>query len=137
MYIFITKLGINSAVCIMCIDNIWRENLPLLLLDFYELIAIVATRGRYGCTIAMSHTEINKTGSQWSLTFNQCLSISWPLTCVFHVPCMRTPEIIDMHKDVSDKYIARDGHPEKKCPSWKHLYFYRTYHINSTFYFIK
>ena len=101
----------------MCIDDIWWENLPLLVLNFYELIAIVATSGRYGCTIVMSHTEINKTVSQWSLTFNQCFSISWPLTCVFHVSCMCTPEIIDMHRDVCDvAVILKKGvHLEKIC----------------------
>ena len=31
--------------------------------------------GRYGCTIVMSHIEINKAVSQWLLTFNLCVSI--------------------------------------------------------------
>ena len=58
--------------------------------------------GRYGCTIVMSYIEINKAVSQWLLTFNQCVSVTWPLTCAFHIPCMHTPEIIDMHRGVCD-----------------------------------
>ena len=59
--------------------------------------------GRYGCTIVMSHIEINKAVSQWLLTFNLCVSVTWPLTCAFHIPCTHTPEIIDMHRGVCDK----------------------------------
>ena len=58
--------------------------------------------GRYGCTIVMSYIEINKTVSQWLLTFNLCVSATWPLTCAFHIPCMHTPEIIDMHRGMCD-----------------------------------
>ena len=58
--------------------------------------------GRYGCTIVMSYTEINKAVSQWLLTFNLCVSVTWPLTCAFHIPCTHTPEIIDMHRGVCD-----------------------------------
>ena len=58
--------------------------------------------GRYGCTIVMSYIEINKAVSQWLLTFNLCVSITWPLTCAFHIPCTHTPEIIDMHRGVCD-----------------------------------
>ena len=58
--------------------------------------------GRYGCTIVMSYIEINKAVSQWLLTFNLCVSVTWPLTCAFHIPCTHTPEIIDMHRGVCD-----------------------------------
>ena len=60
--------------------------------------------GRYGCTIVMSYIEINKAVSQWLLTFNLCVSVTWPLTCAFHIPCTHTPEIIDMHRGMCDKY---------------------------------
>ena len=60
--------------------------------------------GRYGCTIVMSCIEINKAVSQWLLTFNLCVSVTWPLTCAFHIPCTHTPEIIDMHRGVCDNY---------------------------------
>ena len=59
--------------------------------------------GRYGCTIVMSYIEINKAVSQWLLTFNLCVSATWPLTCAFHIPCTHTPEIIDMHRGMCDK----------------------------------
>ena len=62
--------------------------------------------GRYGCTIVMSHIEINKAVSQWLLTFNLCVSVTWPLTCAFHIPCTHTPEIIDMHRGVCDNSIT-------------------------------
>ena len=58
--------------------------------------------GRYGCTIVMSYIEINKVVSQWLLTFNLCVSVTWPLTCAFHIPCTHTPEIIDMHRGMCD-----------------------------------
>ena len=58
--------------------------------------------GRYGCTIVMSYIEINKAVSQWLLTINLCVSVTWPLTCAFHIPCAHTPEIIDMHRGVCD-----------------------------------
>ena len=60
---------------------------------------------RYGCTIVMSYIEINKAVSQWLLTFNLCVSATWPLTCAFHIPCMHTPEIIDMHRGMCDNHI--------------------------------
>ena len=63
--------------------------------------------GRYGCPIVMSYIEINKAVSQWLLTFNLCISLTWPLTCAFHIPCTHTPEIIDMHRGVCDKNISR------------------------------
>ena len=58
--------------------------------------------GRYGCTIVISYIEINKAVSQWLLPFNLCVSVTWPLTCAFHIPCAHTPEIIDMHRGVCD-----------------------------------
>ena len=61
--------------------------------------------GRYGCTIVMSYIEINKAVSQWLLTFNLCVSVTWPLTCAFHIPCTHTPEIIDMHRGMCDKFM--------------------------------
>ena len=63
--------------------------------------------GRYGCTIVMSYIEINKAVSQWLLTFNLCVSVTWPLTCAFHIPCTHTPEIIDMHRGVCDNIVKR------------------------------
>ena len=62
--------------------------------------------GRYGCTIVMSYIEINKAVSQWLLTFNLYVSVTWPLTCAFHIPCTHTPEIIDMHRGMCDKVNA-------------------------------
>ena len=59
--------------------------------------------GRYGCTIVMSYIEINKAVSQWLLTFNLCVSVTWPLTCAFHIPCTHTPEIIDINRGMCDK----------------------------------
>ena len=64
----------------------------------------VCNNGRYGCTIVMSYIEINKAVSQWLLTFNLCVSVTWPLTCAFHIPCMHTPEIIDMQRGVCDNW---------------------------------
>ena len=61
--------------------------------------------GSYGCTIVMSYIEINKAVSQWLLTFNLCVSVTWPLTCAFHIPCTHTPEIIDMHRGVCDRNL--------------------------------
>ena len=58
--------------------------------------------GHYGCTIVMSYIEINKAVSQWLLTFNLCVSVTWPLTCAFHMPCTHTPEIIVMHRGMCD-----------------------------------
>ena len=63
--------------------------------------------GRYGCAIVMSYIEINKAVSQWLLTFNLCVSVTWPLTCAFHIPCTHTPEIIDMHRGMC--YICHGG----------------------------
>ena len=74
--------------------------------------------GRYGCTIVMSYIEINKAVSQWLLTFNLCVSVTWLLTCAFHIPCTHTPEIIDMHRGVCDKRIDqshRYGRHQAAC----------------------
>ena len=65
--------------------------------------------GRYGCTIVMSYIEINKAVSQWLLTFNLCVSVTWPLTCAFHIPCTHTPEIIDMHRGMCDNIAGTLG----------------------------
>ena len=57
---FISKSGINSAVCTKWIEETcWNSN--------------SATGGWYGCAIVMSYIEINKAVSQWG----------WPLTCAF------------------------------------------------------
>ena len=61
---------------------------------------------RYGCTIVMSYIEINKAVSQWLSTFNLCVSVTWPLTCAFHIPCTHTPEIIDMHRGMCDNNLS-------------------------------
>ena len=58
--------------------------------------------GRFGCTIVMSYIEINIAVWQWLLTFNLCVSVTWPLTCAFHIPCTHTLEISDMHRGVCD-----------------------------------
>ena len=74
--------------------------------------------GRYGCTIVMSYIEINKAVSQWLLTFNLCVSVTWPLTCAFHIPCTHTPEIIDMHRGMCDnsaKYLGVTIHSDFQC----------------------
>ena len=72
--------------------------------------------GHYGCTIVMSYIEINKAVSQWLLTFNLCVSVTWPLTCAFHIPCTHTPEIIDMHRGVCDNaFITHANLKCKKC----------------------
>ena len=72
--------------------------------------------GRYGCTIVMSYIEINKAVSQWLLTFNLCISVTWPLTCAFHLPCTHTPEIIDMHRGVCDNLHLSQSTLRKKSP---------------------
>ena len=75
--------------------------------------------GRYGGTIVMSYIEINKAVSQWLLTFNLCVSVTWPLTCAFHIPCTHTPEIIDMHRGVCDKYMCHQVvSPDKARPTY-------------------
>ena len=60
--------------------------------------------GCYGCTIVMSYIEINKAVSQWLLTFNLFVSVNWPLTCAFQIPCTHTSEIIDMHRGMCDNW---------------------------------
>ena len=77
--------------------------------------------GRYGCTTVMSYIEINKALSQWLLTFNLCVSVTWPLICAFHIPCTHTPEIVNMHRGVCDN--------EKK----NELYLIQTVVINVKF----
>ena len=101
--VFIFKLGINSAVCIKSIGETWRDNLFLLVPNCYEVVDMVATSGSYNCAIVMSYIEINKAVSQWLLTFNLCISVTWPLTCAFQIPSTHTPEIIDMHRGVCYK----------------------------------
>ena len=80
--------------------------------------------GRYGWTIVMSYIEINKAVSQWLLTFNLCVSVTWPLTCAFHIPCTHTPEIIDMHRGVCDnavkRYVLNLRHDD--VINWKHVF---------------
>ena len=55
--------------------------------------------GCYGCIIVMSYIEINKAVSQWLLTFNLCVSVTWPLTCALRIPCTHAPEIMAMEMD--------------------------------------
>ena len=62
----------------------------------------------------MSYIEINKAVSQWLLTFNLCVSVTWPLTCAFHIPCTHTPEIIDMHRGVCVKASNGDQGMDKQ-----------------------
>ena len=40
---FISKLGINFAICIKWIDETWWNNRLLLVLNCYEVVAMVAT----------------------------------------------------------------------------------------------
>ena len=116
---FIWKLGINFAVCIKWIDETWWNNRLLMVPNCYEVVAMVATMG----AIVMSYIEINKAVSQWLLTFNLCVSVTWPLTCAFHIPCTHTPEIIDMHRGVCDKkYIQYDVN------LWCCIFFHMSFH---------
>ena len=98
---FIWKLGINFAVFYQ-VDwwNLMEQSVTvgaqLLWSGRYGY-----NNGRYGCYV-MSYIEINKAVSQWLLTFNLCVSVTWPLTCAFHIPCTHTPEIIDMHRGMCD-----------------------------------
>ena len=101
---FIWKLGINFSVCIKWIDETWWNNRLLLVPNCYEVVAMVATMVAMVAPL-WCHTEINKAVSQWLLTFNLCVSVTWSLTCAFHIPCTHTPEIIDMHRGVCDKCI--------------------------------
>ena len=98
---FIWKLGINFSVFIKWIDETWLNNRLLLVPNCYEVVAMVATM----ITIVMSYIEINKAVSQWLLTFNLCVSVTWPLTCAFHIPCTHTPEIIDVHRGMCDNHF--------------------------------
>ena len=115
---FIWKLGINFAVFYQ-VDwgNLMKQSVTvgaqLLWSGRYGY-----NNGRYGCTIVMSYIEINKAVSQWLLTFNLCVSVTWPLTCAFHIPCTHTPEIIDMHRGMCDKtfkpvLITKTGFSDK------------------------
>ena len=54
--VFISKLGNNFAVCIKRIYETWRNNQFLLVTNFYEDVAIVATSDCYGCAIVMPYT---------------------------------------------------------------------------------
>ena len=106
-----SNMGINSAVCIKWIDETLNNRL-LSVPNCYEVVAMVATCGRYACAIVMSYTEMNKAVPQWRSNFNLCVSVTWPLTCAFHIPCKHTPEIIDMFRGVCDNrldYMLRMG----------------------------
>ena len=112
---FIWKLGINFAVFIKWIGETWWNNRLLLLWSS----RYGCNNGRYGCTIVMSYIEINKAVSQWLLTFNLCVSVTWPLTCAFHMPCTHTPKIIDMHRGMCDNalyFCTTCYHPWKYLP---------------------
>ena len=98
---FIWKLGINFAVCIMWIDETWWNNRLLLVPNCYEVVAMIATMVAMVAPL-WCHTLRKKK----LLTFNLCVSVTWPLTCAFHIPCTHTPEIIDMHRGVCDKSLA-------------------------------
>ena len=83
----------------------WWNNLLPLVPNCSEMVTMVATSGRYGCAILMSYTEVNKSLKQLLLTYNLCISVTWPLTCAFHIPCTHTPGIIDMHRGVCDDWV--------------------------------
>ena len=68
----------------------------------YEVVALVAISGRYGCAIVISYTEVIKDVPQWLLPFNLCVSVTWHLTCVFHIYCTHNSKINDIHRDVCD-----------------------------------
>ena len=105
VFVFISKLGINSAACMKGIDETCWNNRLLLLSNCYEVVTMVATSGRYGYAIVRSYIKMNEAVSQWPLTFNLCVSVTWPLTCAFHIPSTYTREIIDVHRGVCDKFI--------------------------------
>ena len=88
--VFMSKLGSNPAVCFRWIDKTWWNNRLLLVSNRYQVVAMVSKSGRCGCAIVMSYTEINKVVSQWLLTFNLCVSVTWHLTCAFRIPCTHT-----------------------------------------------
>ena len=111
--VFITKLWINFAVCIKWIDETQWNNRFLLVTNCYEDVAIVARSDCYGCAIVMSYTGINKAVPQWLLTFSLCGSVTWPWTCMFHISCMHTHEITDMHRGGCDN-------PNKRLVHWDH-----------------
>ena len=76
--------------------------------------------------LLVSYIEINKAVSQWLVTFNLCVSVTWPLTCAFHIPCTHTPEIIDMHRGVCDNihsWQKRLLHPGMMCLFCDYFYF--------------
>ena len=60
----ISKLKINSAVCINSIDETCWNNLLLFVPNCNEVVTMVSTSGPYGCTIGMSYMKINKAVSQ-------------------------------------------------------------------------
>ena len=80
---FIWKLGINFAVCIKWIDETWWNNRLLLVPNCYEVVTMVATMVAMVVPLWCPYIEINKAVSQWLLTFNLCVSVTWPLTCAF------------------------------------------------------
>ena len=102
---FIWKLGINFALFIKWIGETWWNNRLLLVPNCYEVVAMVATM--VAMVAPLWYIEINKAVSQWLLTFNLCVSVTWPLTCAFHIPCTHTPEIIDMHRGMCDNIKYR------------------------------
>ena len=78
----------------------WRNTRLLMVPNCYEVVAMVATM------VAMVVPLWCKAVSQWLVNFNLCVSVTWPLTCAFHIPCTHTPEIIDMHRGVCDNNIT-------------------------------
>ena len=62
--------------------------------SYYEVVSVAASSVRYGCTIVMSHTGINKVVSQWPLTLTLCT---------------HNPEIIDIHRSPCDKLVNWDS----------------------------
>ena len=89
--VVISKLAINSAVFTKSIN---------------EVVSMVAVSDCQGCTIVMSYTEMNKALTQCLLTLNLWISVTWPLTCVFYIPCMHAHEFV-MHRGVCDKNVKQ------------------------------
>ena len=123
---FITHANLKCKKYIHLCDEIWVVSFESweLILQFVSsgLTKLDETIGYCWCPIVMRwslwlqqrllwlhHCDVihwdNKAVSQWLLTFNLCVSVTWPLTCAFHIPCTHTPEIIDMHRGVCDKYV--------------------------------
>ena len=71
--VFISKFGINSSVCIKSINKTWWNNLSLLVSNCYEVVAMVATSGRYGWAILIPYTRRRVKPGQFLQTMKEML----------------------------------------------------------------